>query len=139
MIFETATPEYNAWYRAKRRCHDPRDKAYPSYGGRGITMCAPWRRSFQTFRRDMGKRPAGLQLERKNNNGPYSPRNCEWATRAKQANNRRSNVMFRGRTIKQWAIFYDINPATVYQRIAHGWGVDRALRAPLHPSRWGHL
>lgn len=41
------------------------------------------------FLEDMGERPEGLTLERKDNEGNYEPDNCEWATKSQQSKNQR--------------------------------------------------
>lgn len=79
--------EYNSWSGAKSRCFCPTSQKYPSYGGRGITMCAEWRDSFESFLRDMGRRPIGMSLDRINVNGHYEPSNCRWATDLEQGRN----------------------------------------------------
>jgi hypothetical protein len=85
----TRTPEFNIWCGIKKRCLNPKDKDYPNYGGRGVTICERWLR-FENFLKDMGERPRpSLSIERRNNGGDYEPSNCYWATRSQQAINRR--------------------------------------------------
>lgn len=85
------TPEYSAWSKMKDRCYNVNGKRYPEWGGRGIRVCDRWLNSFENFFADMGFRPTPRHsLDRKDNDGDYSPENVRWATKTEQSINRRT-------------------------------------------------
>lgn len=86
---KSRTPEYDIWVQMVQRCTNPKDANYFKYGARGITLCKRWRDSFINFLEDMGERPEGLTLDRKDNNGNYEPSNCRWTSYSVQNVNKR--------------------------------------------------
>ena len=98
-------PLYQTWYGMNHRCENPADQAYDDYGKRGITVCERWRGlpdGLLNFAADMGLRPAGLTVDRRDNDGGYWcghcaecvrngwPANAVWGTQEQQTANRRS-------------------------------------------------
>lgn len=100
------TNTYFTWANMLQRCLNPNAKSFKRYGGRGISVCEKWM-TFGGFFEDMGVRPAGLTLERKNNSKGYFKSNCRWATRSEQMNNTSRNIFVSAYgarlTIGQWS------------------------------------
>jgi hypothetical protein len=132
------SPVYRAWQQLFQRCENPKDRAYKNYGARGITVCEEWR-DFPRFLADMGMRPKGFQLDRKDNDKGYSKENCRWVTAKVNRNNQRNNrcVTYRGRTLTatQWAEELGLNSRTLHNRLSRGWPVERALTEPNNRKR----
>jgi hypothetical protein len=84
-----AHPSYGSWYSMVRRCTSPKHCNWHNYGGRGITVCPEWM-DFDAFVKDMGIRPEGKTIDRKDNNLGYSKANCRWATAKEQRANMRT-------------------------------------------------
>jgi hypothetical protein len=132
-------PLYKVWYQMIARCHNPRGFAYEKYGAKGTTVCDRWRTDFHTFVADIGPRPPGTTLDRRDNSKGYEPGNCRWATNAEQASNRTNNRLFtfegRTQTASQWAREKNLNLRTLYGRLRIGWTIERALTAPLRAKK----
>jgi len=126
---ENRHPLYKIWCRMKERCNNKNNRSYKDYGGRGISV--EWK-DYDSFKRDMlDSFRVGLQIERKNNNGPYSKSNCCWATHKEQQRNtsRNLNITFEGKTfcVGQWSEITGIQSGTIRWRYHSGWPIEKVL------------
>lgn len=111
----TGTRINRIYFAMKSRCYNKNNPKYPSYGGRGITVCDEWRNDFMAFYNwaiNNGYKE-DLSIDRINNNGNYEPKNCRWANTYQQSNNTRRNhiVEYKGhkKTISEWYRFFGIS------------------------------
>lgn len=116
------------------RCYNPKNNRYKNYGGRGITVCDEWLNSrlrFYNWAIDNGWKQ-GLQLDRIDNDGNYTPENCRLVTLKENTRTRGSNKLSEMRArhivilrkigkkkIEDIAWFYGINRCTVH-RVLNG-------------------
>lgn len=132
---------WRCWEKMRQRCADPNNNRFAQYGGRGITVCREWQKSFPAFLRDMGLPPTlNHSIERTDNEGNYEPWNCRWATIAEQAANKRNNrrITIAGRTLAifQWASESGLPMQTLWLRVKKGWTESELLK-PLNYQRAG--
>lgn len=132
------TIEYTIWRSMHSRCYNKNSSSHKNYGGRGITVCPSWH-NFLTFFQDMGKRPSQHHtIERIDNNGIYSPENCQWLLRSQQNNNTRRTIYISHNGVTQklfdWAREHEINPARIRQRLRYGYSFADSIKPKL-PQR----
>ena len=129
----STTTEYLAWQAMHRRCTDPTHKGYKWYASRGIGVCPEWG-TFERFLEDMGNKPPGTSLDRKDNNLGYCKSNCRWATKLEQANNMSSNVHYTvagvTQTQAEWARSLGITRSALASRIKSGMSIEKACTMP---------
>lgn len=126
---------YKNWRGMIQRCTNPNHNAYPSYGGRGITICDEWQQSFETFHTYVSSLPnfgkKGYTLDRIDNSLGYFPGNTRWATRKEQTRNFRRNRIIthneKSQPLASWAEELGIRPGTLWNRLNRGWSLERAL------------
>ncbi len=136
---ENKSRTYRSWQHMKERCININCKDYKYYGDRGITVCERWM-EFTNFLEDMGEAPAGLQLERGNNDLGYYKENCLWTTSRNQACNRRNNHLItfddKTQTMIEWSeethIPYDVLKLRINR---YGWSIEMALTTPVKSKR----
>ena len=129
--------EYNAWRGMKGRCLNPNNDKWKHYGGRGITVCPAWVKSFDAFYAHIGPKPSPKHtLDRINNDGNYEPGNCRWAARAEQRpNNRNVRRLPDGRRAHDVAKTAGISTITFCNRLKSGWTEHEALTTPVKHAK----
>lgn len=140
---ERDSAERHAWEAMLQRCNNEKHPGYKNYGARGIKVCDRWL-NFYNFLEDMGPRPEGMSLERKEVDGNYEPGNCKWATFEEQQNNRTNNVRLtykdETKTLSQWAREFGLPVMGVWSRIQRlGWSIDKALTTPMKKKKVSHV
>ena len=131
---ETKTGAYRSFTAMHQRV-----KVNPLYKARQV--CERWsgEDGFRNFLADMGERPEGLSIERKDNQKGYSPDNCIWADKVTQATNSTNTVFVTldgvTNSIHGWCRLKGISYGTFKARRQAGLTVEEALTTKLNESK----
>lgn len=77
-------PQRSCYDAMIARCYTSTNHAYCYFGARGIRVCDRWARGqkggigFRNFVQDMGPKPEGTMLTRRDPDLDFSPENCFW-------------------------------------------------------------
>lgn len=111
---------YKTWRDMLKRCYTPSTSGFHWYGGRGIAVCGRWF-VFANFLADMGERPPGLTIDRKDNDRGYDKQNCRWRTPKEQSRNTRATKL---NEVSVALIRYMRRRGTKRGPLAHAFGVS---------------
>ena len=134
------TKLYNTWHGMRDRTRRKSHPQYKNYGGRGIKVCEEWN-DFNTFYKWAVKSgyKEGLTIDRIDNDDGYNPKNCRWATRKEQANNKRNNhiLTYNGEShnIEEWAKILEMTRGTLVNRVRRGWSMEEIFNTPYGARR----
>lgn len=117
-------PIYRIWAIMRRRCENPNSDKYRYYGKVGIKVCRRWS-SFLNFYEDMGQRPKGKRLLRKNEKGDFTPSNCYWGV--PRPRGRKLTYKGESLTIREWSKKLGLTWGCINQRLQAGKSVEEAL------------
>lgn len=136
------TPEYRTWMSMISRCRSRRIEQRRCYLDRGITVCKRWARSFESFLKDVGRKPSSEHsLDRIDNNKGYFPSNVRWADKRTQARNTRTakKLTISGitRTECEWAEISGIPRTTIRNRVKRGWPAEQVISKVMWKHRRG--
>ena len=123
------TSLYHIWSGIKQRCSNKKSTRYKYYGERGITICAEWSK-FPPFSEWAAANnwESGLEIDRRDNNGPYSPANCRIVTSQVNSLNRSSSRewIINGKSFPSApdaARYFSVSTGTI-----HNWCLGRSDR-----------
>lgn len=124
-------PLYKVHQGMLRRCLTESNISYKNYGGRGIKVSKRWL-SVQTFIEEMSPTyKSGLTLERINNDGDYSKRNCKWVTKLEQAQNTRKSILYKKESASRASVRIGGSTGVIKTRIRRGWSLKKAFTTPI--------
>lgn len=131
-------PLYAVWRTMLQRCYNPKHNRYHRYGERGITVCDEWSEypAFESWATAHGYE-SGVQIDRVDSGGPYSPANCRWVSPKIQQNNRENNrrITWKGetKTLAEWADDErcKVRYKTLHTRVQKlGWNFAASMTTP---------
>ena len=123
---------HNIWINMRHRCSNQDTPAYKNYGGRGIKVCDEWDDFFVFYKWSLRNNyNESLSIDRLDNDGDYSPSNCQWANMISQSRNKRSSVKFKGECAIDASYRLGGKRSLVTARLRGGWSKEEAFTKPV--------
>lgn len=125
---ESRSRLYKIWHGMLSRCYYQGTSHFYDYGGRGISVCDAWHQ-YEPFRDWMNANGwhSGLEIDRKDNDGNYSPDNCRLVTHKINNRNKRDTRILtafgESKSVADWAEDHrcTVIEGTLRSRLIQGW------------------
>ncbi len=135
---------YYVWRGIIDRCTRPGHVGSDKYSERGIFVCDSWRNSFTAFSdwailNGWRKR---LTIDRRDNDGGYSPENCRIVTQFINNCNRRNSVyvVHKGKKKSLALLIFEMgqskNRKSITDRVRRGWEPMKAIKTPIRQGAY---
>lgn len=132
-------PLYRRWSYMMTRCYNKNIKKWKVYGGRGIRVCERWHEFGNFYDDNIKNFKKELSLDRIDNDGDYSPQNCQWVTNNEQMRNQQATkkIVFNGKETHLLDVkkVTGIPYRTLVWRYDRGWPVEDIIRREKYISR----
>lgn len=128
---------FRLWYGMKQRCYRERD-IWKTYKEKNIQIDEEWHdvKNFIKWCQETYPKTGKWSIDRIDNTKNYSPSNCRWASPKEQARNRSSNVVYKGKTLSQWAEENGLKTTTINRRLhVMHWDIEDAVTIPARHKR----
>ena len=131
--YYSKTRLFRIWCNMRQRCRNKNKPDYKYYGGKGITVCEEWEKSFLAFKEwaDNNGYNDTLTIDRIDVNGNYEPSNCKWSMRRDQTINRTASpkITYKGTTkyAAEWADEIGISSKLITERLRKGFPIEKVF------------
>lgn len=118
----------------KTRCSCPGTGGYEHYGGRGISVCIEWM-EFEVFHKWalLNGYKDHLTIDRKDNDGDYTPSNCRWITTAEQNRNKRGVIRLENKgvimCVAEWSRELGKGETWLMTRVKKGMSISEIIES----------
>lgn len=141
---------YQQWTAMYRRCYNKKNKDYPKFGAKGITVCREWtpqeENGYLNYVNWILSQPNHAMLEkgwvvsRIDVTKEYSPLNCDIVTR-QVSTQRRRNVKFTARHVIRARRLVKADPTITLLALSvrFGYGTEAAWSRALSGVQWDNV
>lgn len=137
-------PLHTVWSSMKMRCSNKNSDSWSRYGQRGIVVCTEWHKFEAFYEWAIQSWSKGKQIDRIDNNGNYTPKNCRFVSTRENANNRSNtlHVVVMGEKMSAYEAsnrYKIVSPRIIHRRKKFGWSDEEAVLTKKRGLRHKHL